>query len=215
MKVTLYMPYYDYNDSAFDVNGDYYSDDEYIKAVSSEYNKNKDVIYNSMKDYTNGRGGLVQGSDGQTYKFGAKVSENEDKVAYSSCDAIIYDDGGNEDTVDGIISRFAARKPFVEMIEFGDETTEEEFMTEVTLWVKEHNSINKYKDYKGEEWAWVNEPKRSLRMHFKNKADEDVYAVLDDCKIMDIVDGRTMIVFVDKIRLGNNILVGSKNKKVE
>ena len=28
MEVTLYLPYYDYNDGAFDVNNDYYDEDE-------------------------------------------------------------------------------------------------------------------------------------------------------------------------------------------
>ena len=42
MEVTLYMPYYDYNDGAFDVNNNYYDENEYIEAVSKEYNKNKD-----------------------------------------------------------------------------------------------------------------------------------------------------------------------------
>jgi len=201
MKVTLYIPYYDYNDGAFDVNNDYYNEDEYIKAVSSEYNKNKDIVYNSMVDYNNGSRGLVQGVDGQTYKFGAKVAQNEDKVAYSSCGAVIYNEDGEDDTVDGIIKRFVAQKPFIEMLEFDDDSSEEEFMTEVTLWVKEHNSINKYKDYKGEEWAWVNEPKRNIKMHFKNKSDEDMYAILENCKIMDIVGGNSMIVFVERLRL--------------
>ena len=201
MKVTLYIPYYDYNDGAFDVNNDYYNEDEYIKAVSSEYNKNKDIVYNSMVDYNNGSRGLVQGVDGQTYKFGTKVAQNEEKVAYSSCGAVIYNEDGKDDTVDGIIKRFVAQKPFIEMLEFDDDSSEEEFMTEVTLWVKEHNSINKYKDYKGEEWAWVNEPKRNIKMHFKNKSDEDMYAILENCKIMDIVGGNSMIVFVERLRL--------------
>ena len=29
MEVTLYLPYYDYNDGAFDVNGEYYNDATY------------------------------------------------------------------------------------------------------------------------------------------------------------------------------------------
>ena len=48
MEVTLYMPYYDYNDGAFDVNNNYYDENEYIEAVSKEYNKNKDIVYNLM-----------------------------------------------------------------------------------------------------------------------------------------------------------------------
>ena len=205
MEVTLYLPYYDYNDSAFDVSNDYYSDEDYIKAVESEYNKNKDVIYNSMMDYNNGSGRLVQGSDGQTYKFGQQTSQKEDKVAYSSCNGIIYDENGNGDNVDNLIKHFVDQKPFIEMLEFDDTTSEEEFISEVSLWVKEHNSINKYKDYKGEEWAWINEPKRNVKMHFINKAGEDLYAILENCKIMDIVGDNSMIVLVEKFKLIDKI----------
>ena len=205
MEVTLYMPYYDYNDGAFDVNNNYYDENEYIEAVSKEYNKNKDIVYNSMVDYNNGSGSLVQGTDGQTYKFGQKTFQKEDKVSYSSCKGVVYDENGNDDTVDSLITHFVDQKPFIEMFEFDDNTSEEEFIAEVSLWVKEHNAINKYKDYKGEEWAWVKEPKRNVKMHFVNKAGEDIYAILENCKIMDIVDDNSMIVFIEKLRLTDNI----------
>ena len=205
MEVTLYLPYYDYNDGAFDVDNNYYDEEEYIKAVSNEYNKNKDVVFNSIMDAKNGSGSLLMGTDGQTYKFGAQSQQSEDKVAYSSCNGTLYDEKGNDETVDGIITHFAKQKPFLEMIEFDMDSSEEEFETEVSLWMKEHNGINQYKDFKGEEWTWVNEPKRNLKMHFKNNANEDIYAILENCKIMDILEDGTLIVFIEKIRLIDNI----------
>jgi hypothetical protein len=205
MEVTLYLPYYDYNDGAFDVDTNYYDEEEYIKEVSNEYNKNKDVVFNSVMDAKNGSGSLLMGTDGQTYKFGAQSQQSEDKVAYSSCNGTLYDDKGNDETVDGIITHFAKQKPFLEMIEFDMDSSEEEFETEVSLWMKEHNGINQYKDFKGEEWTWVNEPKRNLKMHFKNNANEDIYAILENCKIMDILEDGTLIVFIEKIRLIDNI----------
>ena len=205
MEVTLYLPYYDYNDGAFDVDNNYYDEEEYIKAVSNEYNKNKDVVFNSIMDAKNGSGSLLMGTDGQTYKNGAQSQQSEDKVAYSSCNGTLYDEKGNDETVDGIITHFAKQKPFLEMIEFDMDSSEEEFETEVSLWMKEHNGINQYKDFKGEEWTWVNEPKRNLKMHFKNNANEDIYAILENCKIMDILEDGTLIVFIEKIRLIDNI----------
>lgn len=205
MEVTLYMPYYDYNDGAFDVNNDYYDSDEYIKAMSDEYNMNKDVVYNSILDAKNGSGTLFQGTDGQTYKFGANMAQKDEKIAYSSCNGVLYDGNGNDESVDGLIDHFAKQESFVEMIEFDMDTSEEEFETEIALWKKEHNNINEYKDYKGEEWAWVNEPKRNVKMHFKNNANEDLYSMLENCKIMDILDDGTLILFIEKIRLIDNI----------
>ena len=205
MEVTLYLPYYDYNDGAFDVNGEYYNENEYIDAISSEYNKNKDIVFNSMLDYNNGSRNVFAGTDGQTYKFGSKVSQNEDKVAYSSCEGVLYNEDGEKDNVDMLIEKFARQESFVEMIEFDMDTPEEEFETELSLWTREHSKINSYKVQQGEEWAWVNEPKRNVKIAFKNKANEDVYAVLENCKIMDIVDRNMYIVFVEKISLIDKI----------
>jgi hypothetical protein len=205
MEVTLYLPYYDYNDGAFDVNNDYYDEDEYINAVSSEYNKNKDIIYNSVMNAKNGVGSLLQGGDGQTYKFGQKTSQSEDKVAYSKCNGTLYDIGGSKDTGDGFIEKFAAQKQFLEIVEFDLDTVEEEFETEISLWVKEHNNINSYADKLGEDWVLAKEPKRNIKLHFKNNANEDIFAVLEDCKIMDIIEDNSFILFVERITLIDNI----------
>jgi hypothetical protein len=91
------------------------------------------------------------------------------------------------------------------MVEFDMDTPEEEFETELSLWTKEHVNINEYKHLRGEKWAWGNEPKRNVKISFKNKADETIYAVLEDCKIMDIVDRNMYILFVDKISLIDKI----------
>lgn len=205
MEVTLYLPYYDYNDGAFDANNDYYNEEDYINAVSNEYNKNKDIVFNSMLDAKNGSGSLVQGSDGQTYKFGQKTSQNEDKVSYSKCEATLYDEDGSDETVDGLIKKFAEQNDFIEMLELDYDTSEEDFETECSIWKNEHDSINGYRDVAGDAWVAAKEPRRDVRMHFKNNADEDVYAVLENCKIMDDSEPGTFIVYVEKISLIDRI----------
>ena len=62
MEATLYLPYYDYNDSAFDVTDDYYKGNDYIELMSNEFNKNKDIVYNSMLELQNGRTGAFLSS---------------------------------------------------------------------------------------------------------------------------------------------------------
>ena len=204
MKVTLFLPYYDYNDGNFDVSNDYYSEDEYSNAMSKNFNESKDIVYNSVLAAKNGTGSLVQGSDGHTYKFGQKTSQSEDKVAFSKCEGILSDISGEEDTVDSIISKFASQKQFLEIIDFDLDTSEEEFETELSLWTREHNSINKYKDQLGEDWVLAKEPKRNLKVHFKNKANQDTYAIFEDCRIMDIMDKTSFVLFVEKISLVDN-----------
>ena len=206
MTVTLYLPYYDYNDGAFDVTDDYYTNgQEYIDAVSREYNRSKDVVFNSILDARNGSGGLVQGMDGQTYRFGQKTSQNEDKVAYSPCNGTLYNDAGEEETVDSLIEKFARGKSFIEMIEFDLDSADEEFEMERSLWENEHININSYRDKAGEAWVVKNEPKRNLKVHFKNKANEDVYALFENCKIMDNSDRGTLILYVERLSLIDGI----------
>ena len=77
MELTLYLPYYDYNDDAFNVNDSYYDENEYINAMSDEYNKSKDIVFNSMIDFQNGSQRALNGSNEQMYHFNAKPSQNE------------------------------------------------------------------------------------------------------------------------------------------
>ena len=201
MEVTLYLPYYDYNDDAFNASDEYYGDGEYTNAIADEFNRSKDVVYNSMVNAKNGQGSLVSGMDGHTYKFGQKTSQSEDKVSYSSCKATLYDEDGEDDTVDGVITKFAKQTPFMEMVEFNLDTVEEEFEGEMNVWSREHNKINSYRQKAGDEWVASKEPKRNVKMHFKNKAGEDIYAVLEDCKIMDNSERNNWILYVSRISL--------------
>ena len=107
MEVTLYLPYYDYNDEGFDVNEDFYKDsDEYVKAVSDEYDKNKDIVFNSMMDAKNGSGSLLRSTDDKTYVFSTKTSQSEEKVVYTSSKSTLYNDEGKEETVDKLITHY-------------------------------------------------------------------------------------------------------------
>ena len=134
-----------------------------------------------------------------------KTAQSEEKVAYSKCEGVLWDIGGSKDTVDGFIDKFAKQEQFLEIVEFNLDTVEEEFETEVSLWVKEHNNINQYADKLGEDWVLAKEPKRNIKVQFKNNASQDVYAVLEDCKIMDIIEDNSFILYVERITLIDNI----------
>ena len=205
MKVTLYLPYYDYNDSEFDADESYYGEGEYTNAVYDDFMKSKSVVESHMYDFKNGSQGGFLGTDGKTYKFGQKTSQNEDKVSYSKCEATLYDEDGSDETVDGLIKKFAEQNDFIEMLELDYDTSEEDFETECSIWKNEHDSINGYRDVAGDAWVAAKEPRRDVRMHFKNNADEDVYAVLENCKIMDDSEPGTFIVYVEKINLIDKI----------
>jgi hypothetical protein len=205
MEVTLYLPYYDYNDDAFNASDSYYDEGEYANAMADDFNKTKDVVYNSVLDMQNGQRGVFSGTDGQTYKFGQKTSQNEDKVSYSSCKATLYDEDGEDDTVDGIITKFAQQQSFMEMVEFNLDTVEEEFESELSVWGREHDKINAYRLQAGDEWVASKEPKSNLKMAFKNNAGEDTYALLENCKIMDDSERDNWILYVERISLIDKI----------
>ena len=202
MEAHIYLPYEAYDDSFFDVGDGYYANaNDYINAVSEEYNRNKDAVFESMVGLKNGSPGALIGSDGQMYKFGEKTSQSEEKVAYTECFGVLYNADGNMETVDNIITHFAKQEMFMEMISLDLDRAEEEFETELSLWVGEYNSINKYLLQKGEEWVLANEPKRTLRMRFLNNANEELFAELRDCRILDVVDNGTYIIHINKIVL--------------
>ena len=205
MRVTLYLPYYDYNDSEFAADESYYGEGEYTDAVYNDFMRNKDIVNSHMTQYKNGSRDVFTATDGKTYKFGTKAQQKDDKVAYSPCEAMLYNDEGADESVDGLIQKFATQKGFIEMLELDLDTSEEEFETECTLWENEHNNINAYRNKAGDSWVAANEPKRNVKMHFKNKADEDIYAVLENCKIMDNSERGTLIVYVEKISLIDKI----------
>ena len=205
MKVTLYLPYYDYNDGEFDADDSYYGEGEYTNAVYDDYMRNKDIVENTMYQYKNGSRDVFTGSDGKTYKFGANAQQKEDKVAYSSCEASLYNEDGEDESVDGIIQKFATHGDFVEMLELDMDTSEEDFETEYSIWSKEHKKIESYRGKAGDVWVASKQPKRNVKMHFKNKANEDIYAILENCKIMDDLGGGTLIVYVEKISLIDKI----------
>ena len=205
MEATLYLPYYDYNDGAFDVSDSYYDSDEYTRKMKDEYDKSKDVVYNSMNDFKNGSQNVFMGSDGQTYKLGQKTSQKEDKVSYSSCECVIFDTKGKDLSVDDMIDHFAKQESFICLLQLDMDTSQEEFETELSFWNKEHSNIKKYESKTSGEWVWVNEPKRNLKFKFLNNGNETIYGLLTNCKIVDKADYNVFVIYVEKIRLIDKI----------
>ena len=205
MEVTLYLPYYDYNDDAFTASDEYYGEGEYANAMADDYNRNKDIVYNAALGMSNGHRGVFSGTDGQTYKFGQKTSQSEDKVSYSTCKAMLYNEDGDDETVDGIITKFAKQESFIEMADFDLDTVEEEFESEMNVWSREHTKINSYIGRAGEAWVASKEPKRDLKMSFKNEAGEMTYAVLHNCKIMDNSERDSWVLYIEEINIIDKI----------
>lgn len=203
MKVTLSLPYYDYNDGDFDVNNDYYkSNEDYFNAIEKNVQQTRETIIEGMSNYVNG-GPITefQGLNGQTYKFDAKTAQNEEKVAYAQCEAVIYDEEGKAKTVDGFIDDYVSKDIQLYVFRLDLDSCDEEFEQEVNLWVNEHNNIQKFIKGKGEDWVFENEPKRTIRVKFMNNANEEKFAELINCKIMENQRMDIYVVLVEEIKL--------------
>ena len=206
MKAKIYLQYSDYGDGTFAVDENYYNDGKsYIDAITEDYNKNKDIVTNSILDMLEGSGGLYSGTDGNTYSFAAQAPQKEEKYAYSKCDGVIFNENGEDESVDSIVTNMASRKQTVYMISLDRDTSDEEFEEELSLWVNEHNGINAYRVQMGDEWAWANEPFRDVFVSFRNKMGEIVKMGLKNCRILDIVDNSSYILYIENIEMANNL----------
>ncbi len=205
MNAKIYLPYINYGDDLFSMNNDYYSDsNSYIDAMTDDYNRNKDIVTNSVLDMMEGHGNLYSGTDGNTYSFGQSTQQAEEKYSYAKCDCTIFNEEGEDESVDSIISNMVRQQPVVYMVELDRDTSEEEFEEELRAWSNDHNGINQYKVFKGEEWGWMNEPVRNLKVSFQNKKGDTIYMMLNGCRILDIVDGTSYILYIDKMEMFNN-----------
>ena len=200
MKATLYMPYFGYN-SDFDAEGTYKTENDYVKAMENAYNQTKDVITSFMSD------GAVKnytGLDGQTYSFGQQESK-KDKISYAPCEVTMFDEDGNADNVDNLITHFAKQEMFIDTVILDMTNINEDFQSELSIWVNEHESVNRNGAKFGGEWCWIHEPMRELRLSFKNKANETVYAKLINCKIGDMPQKNQILLFIEKMELIDSI----------
>ena len=217
MKVSAYLPYFDYNDSKFDIQNSTVNGQDYADMLEKEYNRSKGAIDSFMSGKEIPTTAL-KSDDGQTYHFGQNKAQNEPKMLYSKSSAIILDTDDKDETVDTLIEHFARQEMFISKLEFMNDM-EEDFEIELTLWKNEHNKLNSYKD-KGyklftdrngdrmpiDEWILKNEPVRNVRIAFLNKANTMIYAELKNCKIIDIEKNNKIDLLVESIELIDNFV---------
>lgn len=200
MKVTLYLKLEGFNDGDFDVRNDYYkSDDEFFDAMDRENKKYSNVAY----DVVSGLGGL---SGNRTAKFGgfSNATKNATENNYKS-EALLYDEKGNEETVDNIITNAVSQDVVINIIKFNRDSMDEEFEEDYNFWVGDHESLSQYKDKIGEDKVWENEPTRTFYVEFTNKANETKYVRFENCKILDKGDDDEYAVLAEKITLIDNL----------
>lgn len=203
MKVTLYLPYYDYNDGDFDVSNDYYkSNEDYFNAMQQNVQQTRSAVIDSMSNYMNG-GSMrdYQTSDGQTYRFGQQTSQNEDKVAYMQCEATLYNEEGKDEKVDEFIEDYVSNDVQLYILNLDLDSSEEDF--EQRLICGQLNTITSKSILILRVMTGIldNEPKRNIKLKFINNANEEKFAELVNCKIMEKQGMNIYVVLAEEIKL--------------
>lgn len=196
MKCKLLLPYIDYYGSTFDVDENYYSNDAYEKALKSNNEMYGDSIYNHISNGGfNTNTAVFRGSydiNNIVNGFNDKVSKNEEKTLYSSCECEVFDEYMKDITINDIMEQTFNKDIFIMYIKLDFNTIEEEFEEDYKLWVRTHNNINKQK--MSDDWKFENEPKRTMKLILSNKEFD-----LVNCKILE-VSNNGLFVLIEEIK---------------
>lgn len=180
MKVVCYLPYDDYNNDSIDIGSSYYGNDGYENALKDAYNGMNKVV------------------NGDTYVFdmeGLKVSKNEEKVVYSSCNAILYNEGGNEENVEHLVNHISLDEPYICIFSFDYSNMDEEFEYELKTWLLSFNKINKLNA--SDDFKFSRQIRKTMKVKFVD--DNGFESCIDfiGCRIVSDEIGVVMI--VDKL----------------
>ena len=182
MKVKCFIPYYNYNDESFDVDSDYYGNDGYEIALKESFEA------------------MNKAQNGEIYKYsmnGMKVSQNEEKVSYTSCDAILYNGDGNKETVDGLVGYSTLNEPYICMLEFDNSRMEEQFEYELKDWFLFYNKLSKLPI--SDELKFNKQIPKNLKIKFSDELGFESCVDFKNCKIVSNEIG--VVLIVDKVEL--------------
>lgn len=196
MNITVYIKLEGFDDGDFDIRNDYYkSNDEFFDAMDKENKKFSNVAYDVVSN-------LGNNIKSNTAKFGklSNSSKNAKENNYKS-EALLFDENGNDETVDNLISNALTQDVVINIIKFNRDSMDEEFEEDYNFWISDHENIEQYKNKIGEDKIWQNEPTRTFYIEFLNKANETKYVRFDNCRILDKGDDDEYAILAEKISL--------------
>ena len=182
MKVKCFLPYDDYNEGSFDVNDDYYKGDGY-----------KEALINDLKALDDAQNGLRYSYS----MLGEKVSKNEDKVHFSSCDAILYNDSGNEESVERLVNHISISEPYICILSFDYSNMEEEFEYDLKTWIVTYNKINTLNG--SDEFKFSKQPRKTILVKFVDENGFENCINFVDCRIVSFMEDVGLVMIVDKL----------------
>lgn len=183
MECKILLPYIDYHSSNFEVDDDFYVNGGYEQALKKNNEMYGDSIYNHISN-----GGFNANTtvfrnpysfNDNNYDLNNKVSKNEEKTLYSSCECFIYNEFMKDISINDLMEQMFSKDVSVMFIKLNFDTAEEEFEEDFKLWVQTHNNINKQN--MSDEWKFENEPKKNIRLVTLNKEFDFI-----NCKILEM-----------------------------
>lgn len=197
MKCTFFLPYFNYNDSEFDVDNNYYSsNEEYFEVMQNEIKKTSKVVDSAMNSLRNGRS-IVSNN----YNKNSNYNQSKNEIAYSKCEGELFCENGEEETIDGIFDSVFKSDVALYIIKFDIDNAEEEFESALKQWVDEHNNILKYADGMGDDWVFEHEPKMRMIIEVTNHAGENKRIQMNNCKILEKSNISTYVIIADNLEL--------------
>ena len=197
MELKLYLEIDNGDDLNFDVDSNYYQGEDYANALSKDYEASMNDVSNfcltAKKSHLRQENVTVNGFGG----FNTRVSEIEEKVAYTTCDVRILDENMEDETINGLIKHDLQNEMFMYFIEFNYDSIEEDFESDLRLWATTWKKIESmpYDD----DWKIQNYPKRNFKFSYKNDYGGDGFGEFINCKIIGSIGGGNYCVLIEKI----------------
>lgn len=182
MKIKCMIPYYDYNDNSFEVDESYYGNNGYEIALKESYNAMNSIQNGVMYNYD---------------MKGIKNSENDFKLSYASCDAILYNSNGDEETIEKLIGYTTLDEPYFCALEFDDFKMDEQFEYELKNWCMLYKKLSNLPI--SDELKFEKQTPMDLKFKF---SDNLGFETCIDCKGAKIIFHDTVVgLIIDKLEM--------------
>lgn len=189
----LYMPYDASMEFDAEELADYYAnEDEYVDALWTDYNKDKDLVYRAAytSDYS-----ISNDRIERKYNIKEKIGYSNVKCRLNVPNSIQLED------VDSIIDKFASQKPYLTEFVISSSSEDGKFEEELRQWWIDTHAVLEEGKKRGGEWIDTYVPKKNLKLRFKNKANKIISFYLIDAEIEDRISSRDYVLFVNKMVL--------------
>lgn len=176
MKCMMYMPYYGYGEDNSNLENFYSDSNSYVEA---------------LRKYA------MQDSPEMAYEH------KKEDVKYTNSECNLYDSDNQPMTIDEIVGYYGKDEMIMMIAEFNLAAMNEDFESELNSWANDHERLDKETNIDQDERMLV-EPKRDLKIVFKNLKGNDTYCTLSNAMILEKVDNEHYVLIVNKVIFTKN-----------